>query len=185
MLVCVKVVSSFNIQRGSLASLSAKFSKSSFPLRNSEGRQTSLFCSKSVRSAAGWCSDGVGEVWQVLWLFWLAFVEEEQRGGGGGVAVLQDAGPPGNQWQRSNQSLCIKPEMSHLSVASNVAGNARGGVCVLCGSCLFSAFNVCYMYMCIMCVCVCVCNVCKKCITAVLSVCFMPPTITKFVLLSL
>lgn len=60
----------------------------------------SLFCSLFFGEHEGevQCSDGFCEAWPVLCLFQPAFSESEEK-------ELQDAGLPGNWWQRSNQSF--------------------------------------------------------------------------------
>lgn len=60
----------------------------------------SLFCSLFFGEHQGevQCSDGFCEAWPVLCLFRPAFSESEEE-------ELQDAGLPGNWWQRSNQSF--------------------------------------------------------------------------------
>lgn len=62
----------------------------------------SLFCSLFFGEHQGevQCSDGFCEAWPVLCLFRPAFSESEEE-------ELQDAGLPGNWWQRSNQSLTL------------------------------------------------------------------------------
>lgn len=90
-----------------------------------------------------WCSDGFCEAWLVLCLFWPAFAEEKEEE---------------EEWVCcrmlvrlvTNDNALIKADLlslttSRLSVASKLAGNARGGVCIMC---------VLYVY--------CVCVMCKS-----------------------